>query len=285
MIQVIRNIQEMQNISGQLSRNGKRIGLVPTMGALHEGHLSLIPIACEKSDKVVVSIFINPIQFLPGEDYEKYPRNLKKDIQLVEETGGDIVFAPEVNDLYTENHSTYVNVEGITEILCGASRPGHFRGVITVVCKLFNIVQPAVAVFGQKDFQQVVVIKRMVHDLNIPCEIIMGPVIRESDGLAMSSRNMYLSPEERIDARLLFASLQHAERMVLEGEVRTEVVCEKMQAIINQSSLASIDYIEIIDPWMLKPLKKITTEAVAVLAVKFGDTRLIDNIILKRTSN
>ncbi len=279
-MRVIEKIAEMQSWSDRMRVQGKRIGLVPTMGYLHEGHLSLIDEAKQVSDVVVVSIFVNPIQFGPSEDYQGYPRDLDRDIRLVEEKGGDIVFHPSVDEMYPEGSATYVDVEGITETLCGASRPGHFRGVTTVVTKLFNIVKPHVAVFGQKDAQQTIVIKRMATDLSFDVDIVVAPTIREPDGVAMSSRNIYLTPSQRLQATSLYRALRRAEEMVDTGERETERLIGEMKKIISSQPEADIDYVSIVDVRDLKPIVEISGRVLIALAVKFGKARLIDNIIL-----
>jgi len=280
-MKIITTVREMQTEAKKLRQAGKIIGFVPTMGYLHEGHLSLIRIARKRADVVVISIFVNPTQFGPNEDLDKYPRDIKRDEKLASETGVDIIFYPSNEEMYPERYLTYVTVEKITETLCGASRPGHFRGVTTICTKLFNIVKPHFAVFGEKDYQQAVVIKQMVRDLNLDMEIITGPIIRESDGLAMSSRNAYLSPEERQDALILNRSLKFAEEMVLKGEKRAEVIGKTVREMIEEKKSTGVDYVSVVDPDTLAPLKKIENRALIAVAVFVGDTRLIDNRIVK----
>jgi len=280
-MKIITTVREMQAEAEKLRQGGKIIGFVPTMGYLHEGHLSLIRIARKKADVVVTSIFVNPTQFGPNEDLDKYPRDIKRDEKLASETGVDIIFYPSNEEMYPERYLTYVTVEKITETLCGASRPGHFRGVTTICTKLFNIVKPHFAVFGEKDYQQAVVIKQMVRDLNLDMEIITGPIIRESDGLAMSSRNAYLSPEERQDALILNRSLKFAEEMVRKGEKRTEVIRKTVREMIEEKKSTRVDYVSVVDPDTLAPLKEIRNRALIAVAVFVGDTRLIDNRIVK----
>ena len=282
-LKLVKKPEEMQKLAEAWRREGKVIGFVPTMGALHEGHLSLIRIARERADVVVVSIFVNPTQFGPGEDYERYPRDLEGDLAKCREEGVDVVFAPEVRDMYPEGFSTFVEVQGLTEELCGKYRPGHFRGVTTVVAKLFNIVKPHFAVFGLKDAQQFFVIRRMVRDLNFDIEIVPGQTVREPDGLAMSSRNAYLSPEERRQAPALYRALLLARDMVLKEGVRDpEVVKEAVRRFIEREApLARLQYVEVVDTERIKPVKEIKGEVLIALAAFFGKARLIDNVILK----
>ncbi len=282
-LRLVRKPEEMQRLADQWRRQGKVIGFVPTMGALHEGHLSLVRIARERADVVVVSIFVNPTQFGPGEDYQRYPRDLEGDLAKCEAEGVDAVFAPEVEDMYPEGFSTFVEVQGLTEELCGKFRPGHFRGVTTVVTKLFNIVKPHFAVFGLKDAQQFFVIKRMVRDLNFDIEIVPGQTVREPDGLAMSSRNAYLTPEERRQAPALYRALLLAKDLILkEGVKDPEQVKKAMRDLIEREApLGKIQYIEIVDTENLKPVKEIKGEVLIALAAFFGKARLIDNVILR----
>ncbi|MFC1692812.1 pantoate--beta-alanine ligase [Candidatus Latescibacterota bacterium] len=280
-MEVIKNIEDMRRISAEKRAEGKIIGFVPTMGALHEGHLSLVRRALDRSDFVVVSIFVNPTQFGPHEDFNKYPRNHEDDMHKLESLGAHLIFAPGSNTIYPEDYSTYVIVEGITEGLCGRSRPVHFRGVATVVAKLFNIVMPHIAVFGQKDAQQLAVIRRMVRDLNMDIEIDAGPIIREPDGLAMSSRNNFLNPEEHRQATVLYRALCSAEELVKSGVTRSVDIIKKIHEEINVSSLARIEYIEIVHVENMNPVENISNRALLALAVRFGSTRLIDNVILK----
>lgn len=282
-MQIIRSPKVMQKSCMELKRKGKIIGFVPTMGYLHKGHLSLVKIAKRKSDVVVVSIFVNPTQFGPKEDFAKYPRDLKRDRLLLEPRLGrdDFVFAPRIKDMYPGRYLTYVNVEKITGKLEGAIRPGHFQGVTTVVAKLFNIVQPDVAIFGQKDAQQAVVLKKMVDDLNYGIKMIIAPTVRERDGLASSSRNIYLSKEERKQARVLYQALRFAKRMIQKGERSPSRIVSKMNKLIDKQPSADIDYIAITDSQTLELLNKVKGEVLIALAVRFGKTRLIDNIKLK----
>jgi pantoate--beta-alanine ligase len=271
----------MQKLCGKLKRKGKTIGLVPTMGYLHQGHLSLVRIAKSKSDVLVVSVFINPTQFGPGEDLKSYPRDFKRDKLLLEEEGCDFVFAPRMKDMYPEGYLTYVTVEKITGKLEGRTRPTHFQGVTTIVAKLLNIVQPDIAVFGQKDAQQAVVLKKMVDDLNYGIKMMIAPTIREKDGLALSSRNRYLSEEERKQAAALYESLREAKRLISGGERSVSRIASRMRSLISRQPSAELDYIAITDARTLESLKKLKGEVLISLAVRFGRARLIDNIKVK----
>ncbi len=279
---VIRDLREMRQTAERIRLSGKRIAVVPTMGYLHEGHLSLLRIAKMKGDVVVTTLFVNPTQFGPGEDYGRYPRDFERDLALASAAGTTHLFAPEVAQMYPTGYSTYIDVGGITELLEGKSRPGHFRGVATVVAKLFNLTKPHVAVFGQKDAQQVAVIRRMIRDLNFDIELVVGPIVREPDGLAMSSRNTYLSPQQRREAVVLFQSLKHAERRVKEGEEDCKKIIDEMASLIRGNSSGVIDYISIADNTSLQEIQRLHPgQSVLVsLAVKFGTTRLIDNLII-----
>ena len=280
-IRVIEQVRAMQAWADKVRREGKRIGLVPTMGCLHEGHLSLIRLARKRTDVVVVSIFVNPTQFGPTEDFEKYPRTFDRDQELVEQAGGEIIFAPGVEEMYPPGFDTSVTVARLTKGLCGASRPGHFRGVTTVVTKLLCAAKPHVAVFGQKDFQQAAVIRRMVWDLNLDVEIVTAPIVREADGLAMSSRNAYLSPKERRDARVLFQSLEKAEKMVRDGEREASEIITAMKTEIEAKPAARIDYVAVVDAETLEPVTRVEGRTLVALAVWIGKTRLIDNVVLE----
>ncbi len=280
-MRVIRNIKEMQSIASSLKKVGKVIGFVPTMGFLHEGHLSLVRRAKRENDVVVVSIFVNPIQFGAGEDFKRYPRDIERDVAILRSEGVDFLFLPSAEEMYPEGFSTYVDVIGITEGLCGAKRPGHFKGVATVVTKLFNIVQPDRAYFGRKDYQQLKVIERLVKDLNFNVQVVGCPIVRESDGLAMSSRNVYLSREERKSALSLFNSLLLAKELIEGGERRAEVLKEKMKNyILSHPDVRKIDYIEIVDSETLKPVEEIGRGTLIALAVFVGNARLIDNWVV-----
>jgi pantoate--beta-alanine ligase len=280
IMKIIKNIHEMQETAESIRRSGKIIGFVPTMGYLHDGHVSLIRIARKRADSVVVSIFVNPAQFGPNEDFKNYPRDFKRDEKLAQEAGADIIFYPSKENIYPGGYRTYVSVEKITEVLCGSSRPGHFRGVTTVCAKLFNIVKPHFAVFGQKDAQQIVVIRRMVADLNLELEIVAGPIIREKDGLAMSSRNTYLSHEERRDALSIYQSLHRVKSMIDQGERDTGTLIHAMQERIQTEEHTRIDYIRIVNPDTLEDLERIHKKALVALAVFVGKTRLIDNLLV-----
>lgn len=271
----------MRKFSREFRNKGARLALVPTMGALHEGHLSLVRAAKAQSDVVSVSIFVNPAQFGPNEDFARYPRNLENDCGLLEGEGVEIVFAPTEEEVYPRDTVTWVTVEGLSDRLCGKSRPGHFRGVATVVAKLFNIVEPDAAFFGQKDGAQVAVIKRMVRDLNIPVQIEVCPIVREPDGLALSSRNAYLSPDERKMGLVLHASLQRARKLFHDGERDVaNVAAEAKKAFIWQPSV-TLDYFEIVDPETLEQVTTIDKRSLVAVAAFVGNTRLIDNILLE----
>lgn len=279
-MQLVRKIDEIKAAARGAAREGKSVGLVPTMGYLHEGHISLMKKARAENDFLAVSIFVNPTQFGPSEDLDSYPRDLERDLRLCEEAGVDIVFAPESSEMYPEGYSTYVTVEGgVTSGLCGKSRPIHFRGVATVVTKLFNIVRPERAYFGQKDAQQVAVIKKMVRDMNQDVQVIACPIVREADGLALSSRNTYLSPSERQDALTLSSSLFGAVGLISSGEKSAAAVRGYIESRFAGIESASIDYIEIVDPDTMEPLSLISNRALIAIAVKIGKTRLIDNIV------
>lgn len=269
---------EWQNNSG-IQR--KLIGFVPTMGALHEGHLSLLKRARESCDLVVVSIFVNPIQFAPAEDLETYPRNLEKDIQMLKNSNTDCIFTPLVTELYPPHYRTYVVVEELSDMLCGEQRQGHFRGVTTVVQKLFNLVRPHKAFFGEKDYQQLVIIKKMVTDLHIPVEIIGCPTMRESDGLAMSSRNIYLNTQERASATLLYKTLKGTKKLILDGERRPKKIKQHMVNLLEPDSLITIDYVAVCDPETLQELEQIENRVLLALACRIGKARLIDNLVIE----
>ena len=272
----------MQALAEATRQAGQKIALVPTMGALHEGHLRLMDHGRGLADLLVVSIFVNPLQFGPKEDFAKYPRDLEKDARLTGSRGVDVIFSPEAGDFYPPFFQTYVTVEKITQNLCGASRPGHFRGVTTVVSKLFHIVKPHVAIFGQKDYQQWMAIRQMVEDLNMDIEIVGYPIVRETDGLAMSSRNAYLSPEERISALCLWSSLKEAQALFKKGENKVEVLLDRVRDRIREQPGTRIDYVKIIHPTTLEELTVIEDRAVLALAVFVGSTRLIDNCLLEK---
>lgn len=279
-MKVISSVSDMQKTAEALRLKGRRIGLVPTMGYLHEGHMSLMRRAREDCDVVVASVFVNPMQFGPGEDFERYPRDAEGDRKRCESTGADILFMPDAKDMYTLSAPVFVTVEGISDILEGAIRPGHFRGVATVVAKLFNITKPHRAYFGQKDYQQCIVIKRMVAGLNMDVDIVVMPTIREPDGLAMSSRNVYLAPEERNAAAALPKALKTAEELIRQGVSDLSDIKERMRNIILSSKGVAIDYIEIADPETLEPLDIAGGRMVLLVAIRINGTRLIDNFLI-----
>lgn len=277
-MEIASTVNELREKILAWKKQGRKIGFVPTMGYLHEGHLSLVRESKKRSDLTVVSIFVNPKQFGPSEDYRVYPRDLERDRALLEREGVDLVFYPPVDVMYPEGYKTYVEVEDLQDRLCGKSRPGHFRGVCTVVLKLFNLVQPDEAYFGWKDAQQVIILQKMVEDLNVPVKIVPLPLVRDHDGLALSSRNTYLSPEERWAALVLKKSLDLAEKLILEGEKEASRIREKMIELISAEPLARLDYVEIVKLSNLEPLDRIEGEALIALAVFIGRTRLIDNL-------
>lgn len=281
-MRICTTVSETTAALNQARAEGLTVGLVPTMGALHQGHASLIRAACAENDFVAVSIFVNPTQFAPTEDFTAYPRPLQEDCRLAEEIGADLVFAPEVEEMYPDGEATWVEVAGpLTSILCGRSRPTHFRGVTTVVAKLFNIAGPCRAYFGQKDAQQAQVIRRMAADLFMPVEVRIMPIVRESDGLAISSRNAYLSPEERRGALVLSRSLAEAERLIRQGRRDPKEIIGRVTELIAAEPLAALDYAEIYNfPQMTEIDKEVSGQVFIGLAVKFGRARLIDNIVV-----
>lgn len=282
-MKTIKNIKDLRIEIDMWKKAGLSIGLVPTMGFLHEGHKSLIERAVKENDKVVVSIFVNPIQFGPNEDYDKYPRNIKKDSKLCNDAGASLIFNPEVEEMYPDKTSlTFVNVENITNCLCGAKRPGHFQGVCTIVSKLFNIVAPNKAYFGEKDAQQLSVIKQMVKDLNFPIQIIGCPIVREKDGLAKSSRNTYLSTKERQAALILSKSLKKAKIAIANGEKDTIILKNLITDNLISEPLARIDYVEILDLNSMCEIDTLNKESLIAIAVYIGKTRLIDNFIIRK---
>ncbi len=279
-MKLVTTIDEMRAFRNAIAASGKRLGLVPTMGALHEGHLSLVRAAREKSDFVAVSVFVNPTQFGPNEDFAQYPRDLKSDSALLEREHVDVIFAPCVEEMYPAGAVTWVTVEGMSDRLCGKSRPGHFRGVTTVVSKLFHIIEPGTAFFGQKDAAQVAIIRRMVRDLNMPVRIEVCPIIREADGLALSSRNAYLNPAERRSALVLYRSLQRAKELFDQGERNSaKLIASGKQEFATEPS-ARLDYFEIVDPESLEPIFTISGRALIAVAAFAGNTRLIDNLVV-----
>lgn len=277
---ISRTIKEARAARDEFRRAGKRVGLVPTMGALHAGHLSLVRAAKEQCVAVVVSVFVNPKQFGPREDFSKYPRTFERDQELLEKEGVDSVFAPTVEEMYPKGAVTYVTVEGLSEKLCGRSRPGHFRGVTTVVAKLFHIIEPNTAFFGQKDAAQAAIIRRMVLDLNFPVEIVVCPIVREPDGLAMSSRNVYLDPQQRRSALVLYRSLLRVQELFRKGERDAAKLISGAKEVFAQEPSIRLDYFEIVDPKNLDGLLDISRPALAAVAAFVGSTRLIDNVML-----
>jgi len=280
-VRIVESPQDMQRISKDLRLVGETIGFVPTMGAFHEGHLSLMRAAREACSQVVVSLFVNPTQFGRGEDLAKYPRTFEKDAALAEQVGVDFLFTPTDQAMYPDGYATYVEVERLTEVLCGVARPTHFRGVTTIVAKLFNIVRPHKAFFGQKDAQQTIVIRKMVDDLNMDIEIVELPTVREPDGLAMSSRNKYLSPDERKEAVVLYKSLEETRRLIETGERDAGRIKEAIERMLRSAPHAEIDYVEAVNTATLEPLNPLQGEMLIALAVRVGSARLIDNVKIK----
>lgn len=279
-MKIVAAVDDVRKQVKEWRKEGLSVGLVPTMGYLHEGHKSLIDKAVEQNDRVVVSVFVNPIQFGPGEDLATYPRDLDRDSALCEEAGASLIFHPEKEDMYFDDFCTWVDMDGLTKGLCGRTRPTHFRGVCTVVSKLFHIVQPDRAYFGQKDAQQLAVIRRMVRDLNFDLEIVGCPIIREEDGLAKSSRNTYLSPEERKAATILHKGLMRGEELIRSGEKRADVIVKEITEIIQSEPLAKIDYVEVVDFDRIESIQTIEGTVLTAVAVYIGKTRLIDNFII-----
>ena len=280
-MRVVHAVEDLRRAVARARSSSERIGFVPTMGALHPGHLSLVDRAAQESDFVVISIFVNPTQFGPNEDYEAYPRDLARDATLAGQAGADLLFAPAVETMYPPGCATRVVQAGLTDRLEGASRPGHFDGVCTVCAKLFNLAQADVAFFGQKDYQQSLAIRRMVADLCVPVQIEVCPTVREPDGLAMSSRNRYLSAEEREQALGISRALQSADQMVADGQTRAGALRQAMESIIAAQPLAKIDYVAVVHPETLTPVDDVARGAVALVAVRIGTTRLIDNAVLR----
>ncbi|RDI95949.1 pantoate--beta-alanine ligase [Meiothermus sp. QL-1] len=279
-MRLVRTIAELREVLAK-ERQAGSIGLVPTMGYLHQGHLSLVEASRARDRYTVMSIFVNPIQFGPNEDFARYPRDLERDCAMAEAAGVDLLFYPGADEMYPTGYCTYVTVEGLSERLCGRFRPGHFRGVTTVVSKLFHLVQPQRAYFGQKDAQQVAVLRKMVRDLNFDLEIVVCPTVREPDGLALSSRNVYLSPAERQAATVLSRALFWARDQVQAGERRAAVLLEGMRRMIEAEPLCRIEYLEIVDAESLEPLDRLSGSVLIALAAYFGKTRLIDNVLLE----
>ncbi|MCI9565962.1 MAG: pantoate--beta-alanine ligase [Eubacterium sp.] len=279
-MKVVGTIKEVRNLVKEWKKNGESVGFVPTMGYLHEGHGSLITKARENNDKVVVSIFVNPLQFGPSEDLESYPRDLEKDSKFCESLGADLIFHPEPEEMYHDDFSSYVDMSVLTEELCGLSRPVHFRGVCTVVSKLFNIVQPDNAYFGEKDAQQLAIIKHMVQDLNMDVNVVGCPIVREEDGLAKSSRNTYLSPEERKAALILSKTIELGKKLIADGEKDADVLVAKMKANVETEPMAKIDYVKAVNGLTMQQQKEIKAPMLIAMAVYIGKTRLIDNMII-----
>lgn len=277
---VLHTVREMRDFVRQVRAQGKTIGFVPTMGYFHEGHLALMRRARESCDVVVVSIFVNPLQFGPREDYQRYPRDFQRDKALAESVGVDVIFYPSDEEMYPPGFATYVEVQELTECLCGVFRPGHFRGVTTVVAKLFNIVQPDKAFFGQKDAQQALVIKKMVQDLNMDLEVVVLPTVREEDGLAMSSRNVYLNPQERQLAAAIPRSLRAAEEAYRAGERQAQRLVELVRSVLSESPGIEVEYVEVRGLPDLRPVEHVEGPALLALAVRIGPARLIDNTVL-----
>jgi pantoate--beta-alanine ligase len=278
-MKVISEPERLNRMLKVISRKKKSIGFVPTMGALHSGHLSLINQACKDNDAVVVSIFVNPAQFGPKEDLKKYPRPLKNDLELCRKAGVDLVFYPDHKVVYPQGYSTFVNVEGLSSVLCGVTRPGHFRGVATIVAKLLNIVEPDVLYLGQKDAQQAIIISRMVRDLNFPVKIKVMPTVREKNGLALSSRNAYLNKSQKSDASVLSKALGLAKFLLDHGQRDAGRIIGRMKQLIAKKKQVKIDYVAIVDLEKLKKIKKIRQNCLIALAVKIGNRRLIDNLV------
>jgi len=281
-MEVITSIEEIQELALRLEKEGKKIGFVPTMGYLHDGHLSLIDLIRERSDILILSIFVNPTQFGAGEDLEKYPRDMERDLALCRERKVDYIFAPKPDDIYPEGASTYVSEEGVSQGLCGETRPTHFKGVTTICAKLFNLVRPAYVALGQKDAQQVVVLKRMIRDLHFPIEVVIGPTLREPDGLAMSSRNSYLNDRQRQDALLIHKALLAGKRLVDEKGIRNvDRVKAELMTVLRSGSFVRINYAEVVDRENMKPEKEIELgRSMLVIAVWVDNIRLIDNMSL-----
>ncbi|MDQ2087231.1 pantoate--beta-alanine ligase [Herbivorax sp. ANBcel31] len=279
-MRVVEKIGDLKTIIRAQKREGKTIGFVPTMGYLHRGHLSLVDTSLRHNDYTIMSIFVNPTQFGPDEDFERYPRDMEGDFRKAESAGVDVVFIPQKEEMYPNGYMTYVDVEDMTDSLCGKSRPSHFRGVTTIVNKLFNIVEPDKAYFGQKDAQQALVIKKMVKDLNLNVEVVICPIIREDDGLAMSSRNVYLSEKDRKSAVILSKSLFEAKEMIQNGEKDRGKIVEYIIDRIKSETDAKIDYVEAVKADTLEAIEVLEEEVLIAIAAKFGETRLIDNVIL-----
>jgi pantoate--beta-alanine ligase len=283
-MEICHTVEEMRSACRAARHGGRRLGLVPTMGALHEGHVSLVRAAVRRCDAVAASIFVNPTQFGPNEDFAKYPRSLARDQELFQREGVSLLFAPSVEEMYPPGALTYVTVEGMSDRLCGKSRPGHFRGVTTVVAKLFQIVEPDIAFFGQKDAAQVAIIRRMVRDLNFPVEVVACPIVRERDGLAMSSRNAYLDAQQRKAALVLHRALMRVQKNFAEGERSAAALIASGREIFSEEPSARLDYLEIVEPETLEPVPDTCNPALVAVAAYLETTRLIDNIVLSESA-
>ncbi len=283
-MELITKINKLKAVVRKARAAGLRIGFVPTMGALHEGHLSLVKKARESADVVVVSIFVNPLQFSPSEDFAKYPRNLSHDVELLTRYAVDFVFAPTPDEFYAKDFETRIDVGDLADKMCGRHRPGHFAGVATVVAKLFTLVEPQIAFFGQKDAQQAIIVRRMAADLKFPVEVSICPIVREPDGLAMSSRNVYLSPDQRRAAPILYQSLRRAAALILAGERQAEAIRRAIEETLASEPLAKPQYVAIVDTIRLEPVSVVNETTLIALAVHIGDTRLIDNILVSAPS-
>lgn len=281
-MKIFESIHDMKEVSLSLRAEGKKISFVPTMGYLHQGHLSLMKKGREVGDLLVVSIFVNPAQFAKGEDLERYPRDFERDKKMCEGESVDIIFIPDAREIYPDRYQTYVEVEGVTKNLCGASRPGHFRGVATVVTKLFNIVRPHYAIFGEKDFQQLVTIKRLALDLDMDVNVVGMPIVREADGLAMSSRNSYLGQEERRAAGSIYRALQLAKGVFDEGERSAGVLLNEARRVLGITPLIEPEYVKLVNTETMENVDRVENEALLAMAVRIGKTRLIDNIVLRK---
>ena len=281
-MQLIKKIEEMKNYYKKVKDKGESIGFVPTLGYLHKGHLFLIKVAKETCDEVVVSIFVNPLQFGPGEDYERYPRDISRDAEICQKEGVNAIFVPSLEEMYPQGYSTFIDMQGnLTQVLEGKLRPGHFRGVNTVLTKLFNIVHPNLSFFGEKDYQQALIVKKMVKDLNLDAKIVLLPTVREKDGLALSSRNSYLTLKQRRAAAVLYKSLTKAKEMIEKGEEDPKEVIFLIRDLINKEPLAKIDYVALVDSLTFERVSQIKDNVLIVLAVRIGKIRLIDNIRIK----
>lgn len=280
MTRVIETIHDIRKYVSDHRKAGRKVGFVPTMGAFHEGHLSLLRVARRQCGAVIASIFVNPIQFSAGEDYDRYPRTLEKDLELAESVDTDVVFVPSVAEIYPKGFDTFLDQDNLPHKLCGPFRPGHFRGVMTIVCKLFNIVRPDITYFGQKDYQQYHIIRRMVIDLNFECEARVLPTVREDDGLAMSSRNIYLGPKQRREATMLYQALQEAEDRINAGETSAVKIIASIKRALGRIKGSKVDYVAVVNADTLEEVKEIKGKTLIAVAVRVGKARLIDNVIV-----